>query len=93
MTCATIPAGAFPDPVSRLVNDERQRYFTRPGQFYETETTLSLVYRRPVVNPGAWKSLFFTNLPVVDTETETLDWFEQEVQRFAGLFGACCAST
>ena len=54
---------------------------------------MSLVYRRPVVNPGAWKSLFFTNLPVVDTETETLDWFEQEVQRFAGLFGGCCAST
>ncbi|HEY5864776.1 MAG TPA: hypothetical protein VI542_04365 [Candidatus Tectomicrobia bacterium] len=86
------PACAFPDPVSTLIDQERRMFFTTPGRLYETVMTLTLVYRRGTINPGAWKSLFFTNMPLEDTEGETLAWFEDEVQRLAGLFGGCCAS-
>ena len=86
------PLCTFPDPVSGLMDQERRQFFTTPGRLYETVMTLTLVYRRATINPGTWKSLFFTNMPLEDTEGETLAWFEDEVQRFAGLFRGCCAS-
>lgn len=41
------PPGAFPDPVSRAIDEERRRAYARTGQKYESEFVLSLTYRPP----------------------------------------------
>ena len=64
--------------------------FLQPGQFYETDTVLTLVYRRPQTPLARWKSLLYTNLPADQWEDESLARFEEEVGRVEGLLQDCC---
>jgi type IV secretion system protein VirB4 len=86
----TYPVAEWPDPVSRLVDQERWRYFTQPGQLYETDTILTLVYRRAQALLAQWKYLLYTNLPTDTREDEMLARFEEEVSRVQALLGGCC---
>src|SRR6266852_4493103 len=39
--------GSFPDPVTRLIDDERRQQFTTAGAHYESEYFLSLTFLPP----------------------------------------------
>ena len=84
------PVASFPDPVSRLVDDERRQTYTQPGQHFQTETYLTLVYRKPPTLLPGWQRLLYSNLPAVELDERGLFAFEEDVQRFAGLLKDCC---
>lgn len=72
---AYLPPGAFPDPVSRAIDEERRRTYAASGRKYETECVLSLTYRPP---PDAAARL---RRWVVRGEAESSSW-ERHLQRF-----------
>jgi len=88
----TYPDLTWPDPVSRLVDQERRTFFLAPGNLYDTDTVLSLVYRGPRTQQARWKTLMYTNLPEEDQAEGQYRYFEEEVARLAGLLQDCCAN-
>lgn len=51
--------GAFPDPTTRLIDDERRGQYTAEGAHYESQYFLSLTYRPPADVEARLSALFF----------------------------------
>src|SRR5207247_5688346 len=51
--------GAFPDPTTRLIDEERRGQYTAEGAHYESRYCLALTYRPPADVEARFSALFF----------------------------------
>jgi type IV secretion/conjugal transfer VirB4 family ATPase len=51
--------GAFPDPTTRLIDDERRAHYTAEAAHYESQYCLALTYRPPADVEARLSALFF----------------------------------
>ena len=66
------PAGAFPDPVTALIDDERRQQYERAGRHYETRYRLLLTHMPPQEATSRATRWF-----IEGEETRGVDWTEQ----------------
>jgi type IV secretion system protein VirB4 len=63
-----VGTSAFPDPVSRLVDDERRRQFNRAGAHYDTAYALLALYTPPLRQKGRLIDMMYDDEPDEVTE-------------------------
>lgn len=64
-------ASSFPDPVSRMVDDERRWQFNRAGAHYDTEYALLALYTPPIRQKGRLIDLIYDDEPGENVEPAT----------------------
>ncbi len=71
--------GAFPDPVTRLINEAQRLRFLEDGAHFASETVFTLTYQPPSVHKSRVERLIFS-APNTDTQAGPipLDDFERE---------------
>ena len=81
--------GAFPDPVTMLIDDERRQQFSAEGAHFESEYFLSLSYLPPAQNEERVKGWVFDGASQSKPAAErALDYFRARVNAFEDLFGS-----
>jgi type IV secretion system protein TrbE len=81
-----IGAGPLPDPVSQLIENQRERHYRAQGSHLETALTMSFTYRPPSERVNRARRLFFTD-PSSDDE-RNLEYFLETTDAAAHDFGA-----
>lgn len=80
--------GAFPDLVTRVIDDERRQQFTAEGAHYESEYFLSLTYLPPVEAEEKLKGWMFEgNAHHAEAAQLILDRFRARLESFENIFG------
>ena len=80
--------GAFPDLVTRVIDDERRQQFTAEGAHYESEYFLSLTYLPPVEAEEKIKGWMFEgNAHHAEAAQLILDRFRARLEGFENIFG------
>ena len=83
-------SGAFPDPVTRVIDDERRQQFTEEGAHFESEYFLTLTYLPPhEIEERAKGWLFDGDGGAIRNRTATrhLDHFRLKLDSFENVFG------
>jgi type IV secretion system protein VirB4 len=81
--------GAFPDPVTMLIDEERRQQFSAEGAHFESEYFLSLTYLPPAQNEERVKGWMFDGASRPKSAAErALDFFRSRVDAFADIFGS-----
>ena len=94
---ASIPAGSypapeashFPDPVSRLIDEERRRAFLAEGAHFENERAFLVSYRPPIASNGKLSDLLYAGEDA-DEKTpmaRTVEGFQRAIDQFADQCG------
>jgi type IV secretion system protein TrbE len=82
-------SGAFPDPTTRGIDEERRREYARSGRKYETECVLSLTYRPPPDTAAKLRRWFVRGEASTTPWERHLQYFVQEgVERLMDRLGA-----
>jgi type IV secretion system protein TrbE len=83
-------AGAFPDPVTQVVDDERRQQFMAEEAHYESEYFLTLTYLPPIEIEQKAQAFLFEgrNSNSAHTAAQMLDRFRSQLERFENVFGA-----
>ena len=81
-----IGAGLLPDPVSQLIENQRERHYRAQGSHLETALSMSLTYRPPSERENRARRLFFTD-PSPDDE-RNLEYFLETTDALAHDLGA-----
>ncbi len=71
-------AGAFPDPVTALIDHERRLHYTEEDQHFESRFALTLTWTPPTEMQSRAAGLFFQGRRATDWE-ETLDFFRRSL--------------
>ena len=82
--------GAFPDPVTRVIDDERRQQFMQEGAHYESEYFLTLTYLPPLEVEERMKGWMFEGggpQSANRTAEQILDRFSSRVDVFENVFG------
>jgi type IV secretory pathway VirB4 component len=82
--------GEFPDPVTRVIDDERRQQFMQEGAHYESEYFLTLTYLPPLEAEERMKGWMFEGggpLSANRTAEQILDRFSNRVDVFENVFG------
>jgi type IV secretion system protein TrbE len=82
--------GAFPDPISKLIDDERQQQFMAVGAHFESEYFLTLTYLPPAEVEERAKGWLFEGRGAYDsakTAAQHLERFRTKVDMFENVFG------
>src|ERR1700684_765193 len=82
--------GSFPDPVTRVIDEERRQQFMQEGAHFESEYFLTLTYLPPLEVEERMKGwLFEGGAPhsVNRTAEQILDRFRNRVEVFETVFG------
>src|SRR5579862_4304145 len=82
--------GAFPDPVTRVIDDERRQQFMQEGSHYESEYFLTLTYLPPLEVEERMKGWMFeggVRKSVYKGAERALDHFVNRVDVFENVFG------
>src|SRR5260370_3624528 len=82
--------GAFPDPVTRLIDDERRRKFMIEGAHFESEYFLTLTYLPPQEKEERIKGWMFEGAPPFTSSraaAQVLERFKSKVESFENVFG------
>jgi len=82
--------GAFPDDVTRVIDDERRQQFMQEGAHYESEYFLTLTYLPPLEAEERMKGWMFEGgrpRSVNRTAELILDRFSNRVDVFENVFG------
>src|SRR6202041_3127127 len=82
--------GAFPDPVTRVIDDERRQQFMQEGAHYESEYFLALTYLPPLEVEERMKGWMFEGgdpKSANRTTEKILDRFSSRVDVFENVFG------
>jgi type IV secretory pathway VirB4 component len=87
----TYPKMMCTDPISQMINDEREAHFLTPGSHWETVSTVTLTWKGGHRNAGSWKQLAYKNLPTQAT-SDDIPRFLDEVERLCGLLRECLDS-
>jgi len=83
-------AGAFPDPVTRVIDDERRQQFMDEGAHFESEYFLTLTYLPPPEIEERAKGWLFDGKGAYSSErtaAQHLDRFRVKVDMFENVFG------
>lgn len=82
--------GAFPDPVSRVIDQERRRDFEREGHFFESRYYATFTYLPPTERAAKIVSLLVQNAPTGEgpgaVYRTALDHFNNTVQAILDLY-------
>jgi type IV secretion system protein VirB4 len=82
--------GAFPDAVSRLIDDERRQQFLQEGAHFESEYFLTLTCLPPVEAEERVKGWMFEGRPGYSssrTAAQILERFRGRLDAFENIFG------
>src|SRR5579863_1560123 len=82
--------GAFPDPVTRVIDDERRQQFMQEGAHYESEYYLTLTYLPPSETEERVKGWMFEgsgSYSTSRTAAQVLERFRNRVDVFENVFG------
>jgi type IV secretion system protein TrbE len=82
--------GAFPDPVSRVIDDERRQQFMEEGAHFESEYFLILTYLPPPEVEERAKGWLFDGKGAYSSKTtaaQHLERFRLKVDMFENVFG------
>ncbi len=82
--------GAFPDPVTRVIDDERRQQFMQEGAHYESEYYLTLTYLPPSETEERVKGWMFEGggrYSTSRTAAQVLERFRNRVDAFENVFG------
>ncbi len=82
--------GAFPDSVTRMIDDERREQFLQEGAHYESEYFLVLTYLPPIEAEERAKGWMFDggrSRAARKVGEQTLDRFRAKVDNFENVFG------
>ena len=81
--------GAFPDPVTQVIDDERRQQFMAEEAHYESEYFLTLTYLPPVEMEQKVQGFMFEGRKSGSTYTgaQTLERFRSQLERFENVFG------
>src|SRR5262249_16187793 len=82
--------GAFPDPITRLIDEERRQKFMQEGEHFESEYFLTLTYLPPPEKEERIKGWMFEGAPVCTSSraaAQTLEGFRGSVESFENVFG------
>ena len=81
--------GAFPDPITILIDRERRQQFSAEGAHFESEYFLSLTYLPPAQNEERVKGWMFDGASQSKSTAErALDFFRSRVSAFEDIFGS-----
>jgi type IV secretion system protein VirB4 len=83
--------GAFPDPVTRLIDDERRQQFTAEGAHFESEYFLTLTYLPPVELEERAKGWLFEGGAKYSTGSaaaQHLERFRIRADQFENIFAS-----
>jgi type IV secretion system protein VirB4 len=82
-------AGAFPDPVTALIDDERREQFVAEGVHFESEYFLALTYLPPEQTEERVKGFLFDGQRQFKSGAQkALDYFKSRVASFEDLFSS-----
>jgi type IV secretion system protein VirB4 len=82
--------GAFPDPVTRVIDDERRQQFMEEGAHFESDYFLTLTYLPPPEVEEKAKGWLFEGRGAYSsakTAAQHLDRFRLKVDMFENVFG------
>jgi type IV secretion system protein VirB4 len=82
--------GAFPDAITRMVDDERREQFMAEGAHFESEYFLTLTYLPPVAAEEKIKGFLFdgtAKITATHIATQALDYFRSRLDLFENVFG------
>ena len=89
MRRATPKSGAFPDPVTALIDEERREQFMAEGVHFESEYFLALTYLPPEQTEERVKGFLFDGQREFKSGAQkALDYFKSRVASFEDLFGS-----
>ena len=71
-------AGAFPDPITALIDHERRLHYTEEGQHFESRFALTLTWTPPTEMQSRAAGLLFQGRRATDWE-DTLDFFRRSL--------------
>jgi type IV secretion system protein VirB4 len=82
-------AGAFPDPVTRIIDDERRQQFMAEEAHYESEYFLTLTYLPPVEMEHKVQGFMFEGRKSGSdcSASQILERFRSQIERFENVFG------
>jgi type IV secretion system protein VirB4 len=83
-------AGAFPDPVTRVIDDERRQQFMEEGAHFESEYFLTLTYLPPMEAEERVKGWMFEGgapCSSLSTGERILERFRSRIDIFENVFG------
>src|SRR5215471_16504060 len=79
--------GAFPDPVTALIDEERRQQFSAEGAHYESEYFLSLTYLPPEQTEEKVKGWMFDGVQRLKPPAQkALEYFRNSVNTFNDIF-------
>ncbi len=83
-------AGAFVDPTTKVIDDERRQQFMAEEAHYETEYFLGLTYLPPVESEQKIREFLFEGRKSgpAYSASQTLDRFRSQIERFENVFGS-----
>ncbi|MGH7933165.1 MAG: conjugal transfer protein TrbE [Candidatus Binataceae bacterium] len=77
------PARTFPDPVSAMLDREREVQYSAEGRHFETRCVLTITYRPPADVQTRIAGVFLSGAPKRIDWQRQFDWFEQRLREFA----------
>ena len=81
--------GAFPDPITTLIDEERRQQFSAEGVHYESEYFLSLTYLPPEQTEERVKGWMFDGAQELKSPARrALDYFRSRVDTFSDVFSS-----
>lgn len=76
------PRRTFADPVSAILDREREVQYSAEGRHFETRCVLTITYRPPVDVQTKIAGLFLSGAPTRVDWRRQLDWFERRLREF-----------
>jgi type IV secretion/conjugal transfer VirB4 family ATPase len=81
--------GDFPDPVTRIIDDERREQFLAEGTHFESEYFLAVTFLPPVASEERVKGWLFEGIKVRKASAQkALDYFKNRIATFEDVFGS-----
>lgn len=81
--------GAFPDPVTALIDEERRQQFSTEGSHYESEYFLTLTFLPPEETEERLKGFIFEGKKEYKSSArKALDYFNSRIATFEDLFSS-----
>ncbi len=81
--------GSFPDPVTRMIDDERRQQFLEEGAHFESEYYLTLTYLPPMESEERFKGWMFEGAKSgKDAGQRALDQFLSRIESFEDVFSS-----
>lgn len=76
----------FTDPVSCLIDAEREKQFSRDNYYYESHYILTLQYKAPLAAISFWQKWFLKSSDtIISDEAKNLAHFVSETERFLSM--------